>query len=192
MLGVRPTSSVSDVLFASGDQVTLDTVKPHLMSHSTGVQLLASTLNYDHILHLNDRRLEQLIATLKSGYAYTVVDVPHILEPRFEVALQLFDKIVLVISPDMPSLQSAAMAFQGLNRLGIAEQKITLIVNCIFPGAALPVEMIQKTAKRPVLATIPFEAEMLKAVNSGKPLLLASPQSPASAAIAKLAGSLLS
>ncbi len=192
MLGVRPTSSVSDVLFASGDQVTLDTVKPHLMSHSTGVQLLASTLNYDHILHLNDTRLEQLIATLKSGYAYTVVDVPHILEPRFEGTLQLFDKIVLVISSDMPSLQSAAMALQGLNRLGIADQKITLIVNNIVPGAALPLEVIQKTVKRPVLAVIPFEAEMLKAVNSGKPLLLSSPQSPASAAIAKLAGSLVS
>jgi pilus assembly protein CpaE len=190
MLGLRPTSTVSDALFASGDQVTLDKVKPHLIQHATGVQLLASPLNYDHTLHLSDMRLEQLVAVLKSAYAYTVVDVPHILEPRFGGALQLFDKIGLIISPDMPSLQSAAMALQGLNRLGLADQKVTLIVNYISANDAIPLDVIQKTVRRPIWATIPFEADMFKAVNSGKPLLLSSPQSSASMSIAKLAADL--
>lgn len=192
MLGVRPTSSVADALFASKDEVTLDTVKPHFIQHSTGVQILASALNYDHLLHLNDNRLEQLVAVLKTGFPYTIFDIPHILEPRFAPTLYLFDKVALVLSPDMPSLQSAAMALQGLNRLGIADNKIVLVVNNTLSQGALPIEMIQKTVKRPILANIPFEPEMIKAVNSGKPLLLSSPQSAAAAAIAKLANALLS
>jgi pilus assembly protein CpaE len=191
MLGLRPTSSVADALFAAKDEVTLDTVKSHLIQHSTGIQLLASALNYDHLLHLNDQRLEQLVMALKSGFHHTLLDIPHVLEPRFQPTWRQFDKIALVLSPDMPSLQSAAMALQGLLRLGIDETNIGLIVNNILPQGGLPLEIIQKTVKRPIVASIPYEPEMIKAVNSGKPLLLSSPQSPTALAIIKLAHLLL-
>jgi Flp pilus assembly CpaE family ATPase len=191
MLGLRPTSSVADALFASGDHVTLDTVKPHFIQHPAGVQLLASALVYEHVLHLNDIRLEQLVAVLKSGFPFTVLDVPHILEPRFAATLQHFDKIALVLAPDMPSLQSTAMALQGLVRLGVPENKVVLIVNHTVPQGGLPAETIQKTIKRPILADIPYEPEMLKAVNTGKPLLLTQPQSATALAVVKLASILL-
>lgn len=191
MLGLRPTSSVADALFASKDDVAVETVKPHLIQHASGVQLLASALNYDHLLYLGDKRLEQLVTTLKLSFAYTILDIPPLLEPRSGAMLQLFDKIGLVLAPDMPSLQSVAVALQGLIRLGVADNKIVVIVNNILPQGGLPLEVIQRTLKRPILANIPYEAEMAKAINSGKPLLLSNPQSSAAAAIAKLANSLL-
>jgi pilus assembly protein CpaE len=191
MLGLRPTSSVADALFASKDDVALETVKPHFIQHASGIQLLASALNYDHLLYLGDKRLEQLVTTLKLSFSYTILDIPPLLEPRSGALLQLFDKIGLVLAPDMPSLQSVAVALQGLVRLGVADTKIVVIVNNILPQGGLPLEVIQKTLKRPILVSIPYEAEMVKAVNSGKPLLLSSPQSPAAAALAKLANSLL-
>jgi MinD-like ATPase involved in chromosome partitioning or flagellar assembly len=45
--------------------------------------------------------------------------------------------------------------------------------------------------KRPIAAKIPFEPDMIKAVNSGQPLLLGSPKSAAAAAIARFASTLL-
>lgn len=191
LLGLRPTSSVADALFASKDDVALETIKPHFIKHVSGVQLLASALNYDHLLYLGDKRLEQLITTLKLSFSHTVVDIPPLLEPRSGAMLQLFDKIALVLAPDMPSLQSVAVALQGLVRLGVADNKIVVVVNNILPHGGLPLEIIQKTLKRPILASIPYDADMAKAVNSGKPLLLSSPQSATAAAIAKLANSLL-
>lgn len=190
MLGLRPTSSLADALFSSGDTVTVDTIKPHLLTHNAGVQLLASALLYEHMVHLNDNRLAQLVTALKTGFTFTVLDIPHLLEPRFEPVLQLFDKLALVLSPDMPSLQSTAMALQSLARLNVPENKIVFVVNHVLPQGALPPEIIQKTLKRPVLATIPFEPEMIKAVNSGKPLVLNSPQSAGAIAIARLAEAL--
>jgi CheY-like chemotaxis protein/MinD-like ATPase involved in chromosome partitioning or flagellar assembly len=190
MLGLRPTTSLADALFSSGDNVTLPTVKPHLLPHNAGVHLLASALVYEHMLHLSDSRLAQVVTALKTGFAFTILDIPHLLEPRFEPALQLFDKLVLILSPDMPSLQSTAMALQGLARLNVPENKIIFVVNHVLPQGALPAEVIQKTLKRPVLATIPFEPEMIKAVNSGKPLVLSSPQSAGAAAITRMASAL--
>jgi CheY-like chemotaxis protein/MinD-like ATPase involved in chromosome partitioning or flagellar assembly len=190
MLGLRPTSSVSQAL-STLREITPEAIKPHLVQHSSGVQLLGSALGYDHELHLTDKRLEPLVATIKSMYPYTILDVPHTLEAGFAPTMQLFSKILLVISPDMPALQSTAIALQGLARLGIPEKKIELIVNNTLPANALPLETIQKVVKRPIMATIPFEPEMTKAINSNKPLLLLNPNSPGAVAITKLANQLL-
>ncbi|MDX1521576.1 MAG: response regulator, partial [Anaerolineae bacterium] len=191
MMGLRPTSSVSQVLNGTKNDLTPDALKPHLIGHSSGVQLLASGYGYDHQLQYNDKRLGQLVTTLKSTFAYTIFDVPHILEPSLVPTLQLFDKIGMVISPDTPSLQSTAMALQVLTRLGIPNDKIVLIVNNIISTNAIPPETIQKVVKLPILTTIPYEPEMIKAVNSGSPLITTSPNSPGAVAIAKLTTALV-
>lgn len=129
---------------------------------------------------------------LKSGFPFLVADIPHFMDPQFASTLQLFDKIAVVISPDMPSLQSTAIALQSLSRLGMPEEKISLVVNQVCSQAALPVETIQKAIKRPIIAHIPFDPDMPKSVNSGKPLVLNNPQSPAAVAITELADTLLS
>lgn len=190
MLGLRPSSSVVQALSTVKNDLTPDSLRPHFIQHDSGVQLLASGRGYDHELRLNDKRLEQLITILKSTFAYTILDMPHILEPSFAPSLRLFDKIVVVLSPDMPSLQSTAMALQGLARLGMTEDKITIVTNHVIPSGALPTETIQKVIKRPILTDIPFEPEMIKAVNSGKPLWLGHPTSPGAAAITQLATTL--
>ena len=121
----------------------------------------------------------------------TVLDAPHILELHFSPILQIVNKLILVLSTDMPSLQSTAIALQGLTKLGMPDENIELVVNQITPYNSLPIDTIQKALKRPILATIPFEADMVKAVNSGKPLVLSNPRSAAAAAIGKLANVLL-
>jgi pilus assembly protein CpaE len=192
MLGLRPVSSIAQLFSTTQSDLTPDSIKPHLMQHNSGVQLLASSHVYGHELSLTDGRLEQLVTILKSGFPFIVLDIPHFLEPHFAPTLQLFDKITLVLSPDMPSLQSTAIALQSLGRLGVTEDKIVLVVNQVIPQSALPLETIQKAIKRPIAANVPFEPEMIKAVNSGKPLLLNNPQSVGAMAIVGLLNTILS
>jgi pilus assembly protein CpaE len=192
MLGLRPASSIAQLLSTAQSELAPDSIKPHLMPHNSGVQLLASSHVYGHELSLTDGRLEQLVAVLKSGFPFIVLDIPHFLDPHFAPTLQRFDKIILVLSPDMPSLQSTAIALQSLGRLGIAGDKIVLVVNHVIPQGALPLETIEKAIRRPIAANIPYEPEMIKAVNSGKPLLLNNPQSAGAMAIVGLSNTILS
>lgn len=191
MLGLRPTGSVSQALSALKPELTPDSIKPYLLEHSSGLQLLASVSGYNHELLLTDRRLAQLVTILKSIFSFTVLDIPHILEPKFGPTLQLFNKITLVLSPDQPSLYSTMMALQGLARLGIPVDKIGLVVNYTIPQNALPLEVIEESLKHPIVASIPFEPEMVKAVNKGVPLILDSPESAGAKAVVKLAEILL-
>ena len=191
MLGLRPTSSLSQALSATTNEITADTIKPHLIQHASGVQLLASAPDFNHALLLSDKRLSHFITALKSTFSFTILDIPHVLDQDFAPTLQLFDKITLILSPDMPSLQSTAVALQSLARLGIPEQKISLVVNQMISTNALSMDMIQRVVKRSILAVIPYEPEMVKSVNSGKPLLLRRPESAGATAIVQLTDKLL-
>jgi pilus assembly protein CpaE len=191
LLGLRPTSSVAHILATSGGNFSLSAIKSHLLRHSSGLYLLPSALSPEHQLALNDNRLPQLITTLKKGLPFTILDIPPAVGPGHTAMLRSFDKLVLVVSPDMPSLQSAALALQSLARMGLADNKIALVVNQVTPQGALPLDTIQKALKRQVLLNVPYDPEMIKAVNSGKPLLLGSSPSPAAGAIARLAQELV-
>ena len=191
MMGVRPISNVPKLLANVKDNFTPETMQPHFIQHNSGVQLLASPPTLNQHISLDDVRLLSLAGGLKSLSDITVLDVPHILEENFSPVLQLLDKIVLVLSPDMPSVQSTVIALQGLAQLGVDNNKIILVVNQVSPHNPLPTETIQNAIRRPIFATLPFEPDMTKAVNTGKPLLLLSPKSAGAAAIGKLAVALM-
>jgi pilus assembly protein CpaE len=187
MLGMKPTSNVTQAIASVQKDFTGNTLNAHFMHHSSGIQLLASTPTFVQAWPPTDDGLLNLINSLRSIFAIAVLDVPHILEPHYSPILQLMDKIVLILSTDLPSLQSTAIALQGLTKLGLTDDNIELVVNQITPYHSLPVSTIQNALNRPILATIPFEADMVKAINSGKPLILSKPASAATAAIGKLA-----
>ena len=153
--------------------------------------MLASPPTLNQHISLDDNRLLGLTNGLKSISAITVLDVPHILEEHFSPVLQLLDKIILVLSPDMPSMQSTVIALQGLVQMGMDNNKIVLVVNQVSPHNPLSTETIQNAIKRPVFTSIPFEPDMTKAVNTGKPLLLLNPKSAGASAIGKLAMALM-
>ena len=189
MLGMRPTSNFIQAAAAVKNNSDSAVIKSHFMKHSSGIELLASPPTF--MQTSVDNSLVNMINTLNSIYPITVLDMPHILESKFSPLLQHLDKLILVLAADMPSLQSTAIALQGLQKFGLSDKKIELVVNQVTPYHTLPLETIQKVLKRPIKAAIPFEADMVKAVNSGKPLILSTPQSPATAAIGKLAQTIL-
>ncbi|MEW5959699.1 MAG: response regulator [Chloroflexota bacterium] len=190
MLGLRPTSSVVRALSA-GNNLSLDSLRPHFIEHIAGVQLLASDLNPEYQLAAN-HPLERLATVLKPAFRFTIFDMPRrVLTPAYSALLQQLDKVVVILSPDVPSLQSTAITLQSLAQLGVSKSKIELVVNQVVAVGALPLETIQHAVKRPMAAGIPYEPEMVKAVNSGKPLLLNNPKCAGAVAIARLAGMLL-
>ena len=189
MLGLRPTSNAVQLLASSGGDFSPQLIEAHLVKHDSGVQLLASPHNFGAGVPPKEL-VFKLMQGLKSAFALNLLDAPHLLEPSFAASAKLLDRVILLLSPDMPSVQSTVVALQGLLKLGLAEEKILLVMNQITEQAGLPAQTIEKVVKRPITATIPYDPQMLAAVNSGKPLALTQPQSPFMAAINPLIGSI--
>jgi pilus assembly protein CpaE len=190
MLGLRPSSNINQLMLNAKATLTPDEIQSYMLKHQSGLQLLASTPGFD-ASPAPGSQLVALIGSIKSGFPLTVLDVPGLLDANTSPVLQLLDRVILVLTPDMPAVQSTVTALQGLAKLGIPTEKVKLVVNQTIPKNMLPIEIIQKTVRRPVNAAIPFDPNMVKAVNSGVPLLLGQPDSPAAVAIASLSGKIL-
>ena len=186
MLGLRPTNRMNQLISGGLSEAVLQDVQSSLLKHQSGVQLLAfapdSEQNIDASTHLI-----RSMSLLKSSLPVTILDVPRLLETDGSALGQLLDYVILVSTPDMPSVQSALSALRGLVKLGITGDKVKLVINQVSPQNNLPATTIQRAVRQPIIATIPFDPNMVKAVNNGNPLVLAYPKSPAAAAIVQLA-----
>lgn len=189
MFDLRPIGQVLDLLLTDNDQeVSFASIRAKFIQHSSGVHLLASSMSYEYQLSTaSQERLCQLVDVLKSELPVTVFDIGRfMLTPSFAPVLQKLDTIALILSPDMPSLQSTVVALQGLVQLGVSEEKVVLVVNQPFVEGALTGEVIQNALRRTIVSHIPYEPAMAKAINSRQPLLLSNPKTKGAAAIARL------
>lgn len=188
MLGLRPRTHLFQVLTARQGASLEEIIKQHLTAHPSGVQLLASPLmppdrGVNH-------SLKNVLETLRAGFRFNLIDLPHTLDSNELDLLASLSKLVLVLSPDIPSLQSTLAALKYLTQHGLRPENIVPVLNCYTPTISLTVEAIEKTIRHSLAAEIPFEAEMIAAANAGQPLVLHNPNSPASAALTQLAAKL--
>lgn len=188
-LGLKPTSNFYQLLRDSRHSLSPETIKRHMVKHDSGVQLLASPPTFEQTPPAKDDLLS-LTQHLKSVCKISLIDAPHIFAQNFSPLLKKLDKIILVLAPDVPSIQSTVVALQGMSSFGVTDKKIKLVINQVVPQNGLSTQTIQKILKRPIFTIIPYDAHMIKAVNSGKPFILAYPQSPTALAITKLAESI--
>jgi pilus assembly protein CpaE len=184
MLGLRPQKDVQALLLGS-DPLTSDRIKSHMTDHSSGVTLLSSPLTpSDNAAH---HAVPDLVSALRADYRFSVLDLPHTLTAEHLALLPDLTKLILVISPDVPALQSTAAAWKYLRQNGIASENIIPVLNRNSPVPGLSIETIQKTIRREVGAEIPFEAHMMTAINNGQPIVLHQPKSATAKALAQLA-----
>ncbi|MFQ5612925.1 MAG: response regulator/pilus assembly protein [Anaerolineae bacterium] len=190
LLGLRPGTSYLDAF--EKNEISPQTVRPYLTAHDSGVRLLASPLAFPGNDVPPADGFFEIGQALRTAFALTILDFPHTFSIASDGLLSNATKVILVLGPDIGSIQSAAIALQHLGALGLEPNRINLVLNHPTPASGLGPEMIQKALNRPVNTVIPYEAEMLAALNSRTPLMLYAPKSPAAIAIARLGAMLTS
>lgn len=189
LLGLRPQTHLFHVLTSNDEAPLAQIIKQHLAGHPTGVHLLASPLVPSN--QVANYTLKNVVEALRTDFRFNLIDLPHTLaSPELELLSNL-SKLILILSPDLPSLQSAVAAMKYLPQHGIAPENIVLVLNQNTSIASLTTEAIHKTLRHPLSAEIPFEADMIAATNAGQPLVLRNPKSPAVAVLVRLVRQLL-
>lgn len=187
MLNVRPKLSLAE-LPKEETTISLDTLGKHMVAHSSGVKVLPVVLSLAKAAPIPTKTVERVLAVLKSGFNYIIVDTLSSLDDMTLAALTHSEQIILVLAPEVVSIQAATVTLQTLRSLGLSEEAMVPIVNHIFAKGGLSLGTIQSALKRPIKAVIPHEPELLiQAINSGTPLVLSQPSSAMATAIQKLA-----
>lgn len=191
MLGMRPVGGLRKAL-ESGDQVNTETLQPHWQAHDSGVQVLSSSVLPEEAGEMSVAAVQSLLDHLRQEFPVSLLDLPSMLTSSTAAALTVADRILLVVTPDVASLQSAAVSLQAINKLGLSSDSVWPVLNMPSGVGGLSPEAVANALKRPLVADIPYEPGMLSALNARRPLLLASPKSAAAQSIARLASELIS
>jgi len=187
MLNVRPKLSLAE-LSREDTTISLDSLEKYMVAHSSGVKVLPIVLSLARVAPISAKTVERVLAVLKSGFNYVIVDTLSSLDDMTLAALIHSNQIILILVPEVASIQAATVTLQAFRSLGLSEEAVVPVINHTFAKGGLSLRTIQNALKRPIKAVIPHEPELLiQAINSGTPLVLSQPSSAMATAIQKLA-----
>jgi pilus assembly protein CpaE len=191
MLNLRPGCGLRKALGGSR-KIKKETLQPLWHTHDSGVQVLPSTTSPNEAGEVSPTLVQPLAAVLRQTFSLALLDLPPMLSGTTAAALTAADRILLIVTPDVASVQSGTVALEALSTMGVQDDRIWIVLNTPGGVGGLSSEAVTKALDRPLAASIPYEPDMLAALNAGRPLMLSSPKSAGAQALARLAAQFLS
>lgn len=157
--------------------------------HSGGLAVFGGPYRPDDGYQVSAEQLLTLVETLRRAYGTLVLDLGSTLDVRTLNVVQHVDRLVIVVTPDIPALRLLHAALQVVSESGKAVDRAVFVVNEIYQHPMIGPSQIEEHLGIKVGIDIPYDGDnFVKAVNEGKPLVLSAHRTPAAAAIRKLAG----
>ncbi len=145
------------------------TLGPFLLRHESGLFLLAAP-SQPVRQGLSRATFETVVAVLRSSFNDVVVDAAPWLDEATQAALTVARPVLIVLSPEVASVQTTTGALRALAEMGVAEQNVKLVLNQVLPEGGLPQAAVEKAINRPMDAVIPFDRGQAAALVHGQPL----------------------
>ncbi|MEW6285596.1 MAG: response regulator [Chloroflexota bacterium] len=179
MLDVPLRNSWADLAPIPFNEMEPELIRRVLLRHPCGLDVLATPREPELTEMLVKDQVDHVLSVLKSQYEYVVIDLPHDFRDTTLAALDVADLIVLLLTPELASIQNASSALRVFDKLGYPPEKIELVLNWTFKGNGLSRAQIEKSLKRSIRVAVPNGGDVFStAITLGKPVTYAQPESP--------------
>lgn len=181
-LNLRTGNSITDLITHAG---TLDArlIKQVVVRHVSGVYVLPSPNSITEAQGIRPEDLYKVVQALQSVFPNIVVDGGNNLNDNTVTYMDLSDRILLVLNPDLASLRDVRQFIEVTKSLAYPVQKTLLILNLIGRKADVKREEIEEILKMKIFGRIPADENMaLSCLNEGVPIILKNPRHPISKA----------
>lgn len=191
-LGLDPDRSIADMAAHRGG-LTRRPISAYVTRYSSGLDLLAAPEEVNLAEKIAPEFVFELLQELREDYEHVVLDLQHTVDAATVAALDQSDKIILVLSLDIPAIRSAMRALQIFDRAGYSRRKIRVVVNRWSKNTDLGLREVEELICEPVLGSLQSDYRTVaRSVNLGKPLVEIHPRSKISRQIRKIALTLTS
>ncbi len=152
------------------------------------IDVLPSSIFTDK--QVNPLKLKDRLDYLKKKYDYIIYDSSPNLNDETLGVILASDSLIVVATPDHPTLSVTIKAINSAKERGIPIDG--LIINKVHNKKfEIPLEHVEETLEVPVLAVIPYDINILKALSKFVPSVEHNPKSEASEEYKKLAAALV-
>lgn len=187
LLNLRPDRTIAD-LAPQMEGLDIETVETVLQPHPSGIRVLLAPPRPEMADLVAPEQVRRILTLLQREYSFVVVDTWSLLHDLTLSIMDLAQKIILVITPDIPAIKNAKLFFDVIEALGYGPEKVMLVLNRSNLRSAIPEQDIAASIKHSIAARIPNdEVAVLTAANQGVPLLTSQRGNPVSRSIQALA-----
>jgi pilus assembly protein CpaE len=187
LLDLKPTYTLADLCknIARMDRTFLER---SLARHESGVHLLAPPRHYEDIAGITPEGVRQALVLAKASFPYVLVDLDHSFRPEQSEVIRQADVLLLVLRLDFASLRNARRALSYVEGLGVAPDRIRLVVNRYGQPKEISFSKAEEALGIKIFHYVPDDPKSInRANNNGVPVVLESPRSPVARSVVKLA-----
>jgi pilus assembly protein CpaE len=186
-LNLPPNRNITD-LCATIEDLDPDSIDTSAVAHASGIKALLAPPRPEMADLVSPDYLKRILEELRRQYDFVVVDTATVMNDTMLTALDLADRIVLVATPDIPSIKNARLFFEITDALSYPPNKIMLVLNKMDRRSGITSQMIEDNIRHQVVGQIPLdEILVLTSINRGVPLMVDQRAKPIGQAIQQLA-----
>jgi pilus assembly protein CpaE len=189
-LGMAPEQTIFD-LVRTGGSLDEEKLEGFLMTHSSGVKVLIAPSRPDHAAVVSVDFLRELYALLRQMVDYVIVDTPPGFTPEVIATIDNATTICMIGMLDALSLKNTKLGLETLDLMGFPRDHIRLVLNRARSRVGISDEEVVAIMGRVPDVFIPSDRDIPRAVNEGRPIVTAKPQSEAAIAFREFAASLV-
>ena len=172
LLDLKPLHHIVD-LCHSQHSVDRAMFEQSLLSHGSGIHLLAAPPVLEDIGTIEPENISQIVHLAASDFSHVVIDLEDIFHREQTVALQASDAIVIVLRLDFICLMRTRRTLAHLSRLGISRNKIMLVANRFGQASELPRHKVREALGLHIAFGVPEDPKtILTTTNLGNPAVL--------------------
>ncbi|MDP9325504.1 MAG: AAA family ATPase [Candidatus Dormibacteraeota bacterium] len=187
-------STVVDLVTASVVDLDEQIVEDALIKVADRVHVLAAPMRPElgELVEAGVAQLGVVMTILRYRFDIVVVDVGRHLGDAGASVLDSSDRVLLVTTPLTTSLKSLRLARGLLQQLQIKDDRIEVVLNQPQEHTDFKSADVAHAIQRTLLATIPHDSRVaVMAIDSGEPFVLFRQRAPISAAVLRMADSVL-
>jgi pilus assembly protein CpaE len=148
-----------------------------LYVHQSGLRVLLAPENGEQEEDVTAPAARRILGALKSNFDVVIVDVGTVITEANAVAIDMADRVLMIATPDVPSLRAANRLLEMWNRLEIRSPKadkgseVLIVLNRAHRDSEVQPDLVRKVVEAPLAhTTLPASFRDLEpAVNTGVP-----------------------
>ncbi|MBU0503871.1 MAG: ATPase, T2SS/T4P/T4SS family [Candidatus Omnitrophota bacterium] len=188
MLDLVPEKSMPDLMNYMKKQPGSIRKSEFIIKNSLGIDFLPGVLKPQQSPHVDARKIKDVFALLDKDYEYIIVDAGQHFSEVILAALNQANLVLLVVTPDVPSLSQTKWALDILQSLNFPVAMLKIILNRAESLSGISWQEVRISLPLDIIAQIPSDGEIVgAAVNRGIPVVINSPRSKITRSIEKLA-----
>jgi len=189
MLSLVPEHTIADAI-PMADTLDAAGVESLISPHTSGLHTILAPSEPRTAESVSADLVARLFPLVNGLYDIVLVDTPPAFTEHVLAALHVTDELVLVTTPEVPSIKNLKLTLQTLDLLGFPGERRKIVLNRADSRLKLSAADVSSMIEMPVHVEVPADRAVPLSINKGAPLVAERPKHPASRALRNLAAAL--